>query len=349
MGSYGGVSAYGGPTTREHRGGLDTAGVVVLGACAAWALMTAAARGGRPEGVLLGVLAVAAGYAGGRITGALLPVAAPAVGALAGVALVVLSPHSSRMPDAAAPPGDTAGTAAVLALSAGAACCAAWAAERPRARLALRLLAVATAGTALLVGSVAGCAACAVVLLASSVTPRLTRRAGLIGLAGAVAAAFGGVWAIAWGVLPRGLGGAVRGVLTEHRVALWQDALDLARDHPALGVGPGRFAEVSTAAARSPAVDGRPHSALLQQAAEQGLPGVVLLGAGFCWLLFALYRSRRTTPLVLTAGAALTALTVIAMAGNALSFTTVAVASGLVAGFATAHPLGTELLDHDGA
>ena len=49
---------------------------MVLGACATWSLITAAAHDGRPEGVLLAVLAVAAGYAAGRICGALLPVAA---------------------------------------------------------------------------------------------------------------------------------------------------------------------------------------------------------------------------------------------------------------------------------
>ncbi|OSP40686.1 hypothetical protein B7767_24970, partial [Streptomyces sp. 13-12-16] len=53
----------------ERRIGPDAAGVAVLGACAAWPLITAAVRGGRPEGMLLAVLAVAAGYAAGRIGG----------------------------------------------------------------------------------------------------------------------------------------------------------------------------------------------------------------------------------------------------------------------------------------
>ena len=50
-------------TKRFRRGGR-----LVLGACAAWSLITAAAHDGRPEGVLLAVLAVAAGYAAGRIS-----------------------------------------------------------------------------------------------------------------------------------------------------------------------------------------------------------------------------------------------------------------------------------------
>ncbi|NEA85984.1 hypothetical protein G3I53_07990, partial [Streptomyces sp. SID14436] len=67
-------STAGPETDGVRRTGPDAAGVVVLGACAAWPLITAAARGGRPEGMLLAVLAVAAGYAAGRIGGALLPV-----------------------------------------------------------------------------------------------------------------------------------------------------------------------------------------------------------------------------------------------------------------------------------
>jgi predicted branched-subunit amino acid permease len=77
-------------------------------------------------------------------------------------------------------------------------------------------------------------------------------------------------------------------------------------------------------------------------AAEQGVVGVVLLAAAFCWLLYALWRSRRSTPIVLTAGAALTALAGIAAVGNALSFTMVSVGAGLLAGLATAHPLTEE-------
>ena len=61
----------------DRRNVSDAAGVVVLGACAAWSLISAAMHDGRPEGVLLAILAVAAGYAAGRIGGALLPVAVP--------------------------------------------------------------------------------------------------------------------------------------------------------------------------------------------------------------------------------------------------------------------------------
>src|SRR5262249_16884083 len=127
--------------------------------------------------------------------------------------------------------------------------------------------------------------------------------------------------------------------LSGHRVMLWRDALTLVHQDPAFGAGPGRFGELSPTAAQSLMPDGKPHSAALQQAAEQGVVGVALLAAAFCWVLYALWRTQRPTPIALTAGAALTALAVIASVGNALSFTIVTAGAGLLAGIATVRPL----------
>ncbi|MFJ2902278.1 O-antigen ligase family protein [Streptomyces sp. NPDC087212] len=314
---------------------------MVLGACAAWSLITAGARDGRPEGVLLAVLAVTAGYAAGRISGALLPVAAPSVAALAGLVLTVAVPGLG--PQFTAPLGHVGATAALLALGTGAACAAAWAAQRPAARLLLGALAVVITGTAAVVGSIAGFVACAGVLLCSLAAGRLPGRgAGIVALGVTVAMVTGLIWALAGNVLPEGPADALTGQLTEHRVRLWRDALSLARDHAALGVGPGRFGDLGMTVTGTPVPDGKPHSAPLQLAAEQGIVGVVLLGAGLCWILHALWRSPRATPVVLTAGAALASVAAIAAFGTALSFTAVAVGAGLLAGVATAHPLMEE-------
>lgn len=80
VGSTGMTSTAGATSANERRNVSDAAGVIVLGACAVWSLITAAVHDGRPEGVLLAVLAMAAGYASGRILGAVAPVAAPAPG-----------------------------------------------------------------------------------------------------------------------------------------------------------------------------------------------------------------------------------------------------------------------------
>ncbi|MET8244274.1 O-antigen ligase family protein [Streptomyces sp. NPDC005202] len=327
----------------ERRNVSDAAGVVVLGACATWSLITGALHDGRPEGVLLAVLAVAAGYASGRICAALLPVAAPCAGALVGVGLTMAVPGLAPGPQFAAPLGHAGATAAVLTLSAGAACCAAWAASAPALRLALRALALAIAVTAAALGSTTGFVCCAAVLLCSLAAGRMRHRGPcLAGLALAAAGVTAASWAVAAHALPDGLAVSLEGQLTRHRVQLWQDALHLAHRDAGLGVGPGRFGEFSPTAAQSLQPDGKPHSALLQQAAEQGLVGVVLLAAPYCWVLYALWRTPRPTPVALTAGAALTALAAIAAVGDALSFTAVSVGTGLLAGMATARPLAEE-------
>ncbi|MEU9453473.1 hypothetical protein [Streptomyces sp. NPDC048277] len=323
----------------DRRNVSDTVGVVVLGACAVWPLISAAGRDGRPEGVLLAVLAVAAGYAAGRMSGALLPVAAPCVGALAGLGLAVAMPHVAPGPQFTTPLGHAGAVAALLALATGSACCAAWATPVPALRFGLRMLAagIAVAGAAM--GSAAGCAASAAVLLCSLAAGRMRHRGpGIAGLTLAAALVTGTVWAVAANVLPAGPASALGGPLTEHRVRLWRDALGLAHRNIARGIGPGRFGELSGTASQSLQPDGKPHSAPLQQAAEQGLAGVLLLACVFCWILYALWRSPRSTPVVLTAGAALTALAVIASVGDALSFTTVSAGAGLLAGLATARP-----------
>ncbi|MFJ5263376.1 O-antigen ligase family protein [Streptomyces sp. NPDC088387] len=343
MGSTRSVSAAGAAAEDDRRNVSDAVGVAVLGGCAVWSLITAAAHDGRPEGALLAVLAVAAGHAAGRITGALLPVAAPCAATVAGISLTVAVPHLGPGPQPGPPLGHTGATAALLTLAAGAACCAAWATPVPANRLALRALAAAAAVTAAALGSLTGALACALVLLASIAAGRMQRRgAGIAGLAVAAAAVTGGTWAVAAKILPDGLTLSLEGQLTGHRVELWRDALRMAGQEPMVGVGPGRFGELSPTAVETLASDGKPHSALLQQAAEQGVVGVLLLGAAFGWVLFALWRAARPTPVVLTAGAALTALAVVAAVGNALSFTAVTAGAGLLIGLSTARPLRDE-------
>lgn len=343
MGSTGVTSVADADADGARRSSSDAAGVAVLGACALWSLITAAAHSGRPEGVLLAVLAVAAGYAAGRICGALAPVAAPLTGALAGAALTIGVPHLAPGPQPGAPLGHAGATAALLALATGAACCAAWSTAVPALRPGLWAVAAGIVATAAVLGTTTGVLAGAAVLLWSLAAGRVSHRgAGLAGLAVVAASVTGLTWAVASGALPGGPAASLEGPLTRHRVELWQDALALARQEPAVGVGPGRFGELSATSGASPLSDGKPHSALLQQAAEQGAIGVALLAAAFCWMLYALWRTARPTAVALSAGAALTALASVASVGNALSFTAVSVGAGLLAGLATARPLTAE-------
>ncbi|MET9969518.1 hypothetical protein ABZZ80_27220, partial [Streptomyces sp. NPDC006356] len=253
------TSAAGPDEDSDRRNVSDAAGVVVLGACAAWSLISAAVHDGRPEGVLLAILAVAAGYAAGRISGALLPVAAPCAGALAGVGLTLGVPHLSPGPQIVAPLGHAGATAAVLTLSAGAACCAAWVTAVPTLRLGLRLLAAGIAVTAAVLGSTTGFVACSAVLLCSLAAGHLRHRGvGIAGLALAAASGTGLTWTIAANAVPDGLAAWLEAQLTRHRVELWRDALGMAGREPALGVGPGRFGELCATAGATLPSDGKP-------------------------------------------------------------------------------------------
>ncbi|MFF3491935.1 O-antigen ligase family protein [Streptomyces sp. NPDC002795] len=335
---------------RGHHGASDAAGVAVLGCCAAWALISATARAGRPEGVLLAVLAVIAGYACGRIGGALVPVAASCAVGLGGLCLALTAPYAAPAPDVVTPLGRVGATAALLALSAGALCCAAWSARQRAPRVVLHLLAAGSVVVAAVVDSPAGVTVCAGVVLCSLAAARLRRRAlGLTGLGLATALVAGLGVALAKSALPAGPTASLETWLSHRRILLWHDAVHLAEAHPALGAGPGRFEDLSPTLAQSPLSDGKPHSAVLQVVAEQGLIGVLLLATAYCWLLYVLWRSARSTQVVLAAGAALTAVAAMATVGNALSFTTVTVGVGLLAGIATAEPLTDGPPDDDAA
>lgn len=332
------------PAAHERRDRSDAAGVVVLAAWAVWALTTAAATAGRPEGILLAVLVLGGGYAAGRICGTLLPAASLIAGAGAGFVLALASAH--ELPGASGPAtGGRAGAAvALLVLATGAACCAAWAVRRQDLRIALRAMAVVCVVTAAVLGSGAGAAACAGVLLCSLAAARIRRRGPALSACALAAAAMACLcWATAYRALPTGLTMSLEAGLTSPRLQLWERAAELARADPVLGAGPGRFGELGAGLIPAVPPDAKPHSAPLQIAAEQGVVGVALLAAVFVWLLYALRHSPRATGVVLTAGSALTALAAVAMVGNALSVTSVTAGAGLLAGLATARPYGEEV------
>lgn len=321
-------------------GGVDAAGMALLACCAVWALVCSAGRDARPDGTLLALLAVTAGYAAGRVLGALLPVLTPAVGAVTVLALVLLPPSRLSSGRHAPPLGYHNADAALLVLAVGAACCAAHGAQRARTRAALWLVGAAAAVAALALGSAAGFGAGAATMLCSLAAARVRRRAlGLAGLAAAAVLAVGMSYAITVNALPGGLSASVTGQLTQPRVQLWRQAVTLTRRHPLRGVGPERFAEASEPLPSDTPVDATPQSAPLQVAAEQGVPGVVLLGSAYVWTLCSLGRSPRPTPVVLTAAASLTGLGLLATVDHVLSYAAVTAAAGLLAGLAASRPL----------
>jgi O-antigen ligase len=325
---------------RAHAGAVDAAGMVVLACWGVWVLVCAAGREARPEGTLLALLAVTAGYAAGRVLGAMVATLTLAAGSVV-VVLLVLVPGDRLAAGSAPPLGYHNADAALLVLATGAACCAAWGPGcATTLRAALWLVAAAAAVTALLLGSAAAFAAGTAVLLCSAAAARMRHRLlGLAGLAVAALIAVSANYAVAVDALPAGLSQSLAGQLTAPRVALWHEAVHLAGQHPLRGVGPERFAEESTPLPTDTPTAETPQSAPLQLAAEQGVPGAALLGAAYLWTLCALWRSPQPTPVVLTAGAALTGLGMLATVDHVLSCTAVTAAAGLLAGLATSCPL----------
>ncbi|MFC1434006.1 O-antigen ligase family protein [Streptacidiphilus sp. N1-3] len=350
----------------------DVIGALLLAGCATWTLYTAAGRDTHPEGVLLGLLAVAAGYAGGRVAGAVVPVGAPAVVALAVGAFALLVPGGLSGDPAALPLHDMDADGALLALAVGAACCAAHAAHAAHAehvvsaahaasavsvargegrgqgrrqgrgrgwnRLLLGGLALGITAEALATGSVAGLLACgAALVVAGSATFARRRVPVLVLLALCAGLAAGAPLLLA---RPSGPPGVLSSAtpLADQREALWHDAVHEAAGAPLRGVGPGRFAELSPAAQES-ATPGGASSAVLQAAAEQGIPGVCLLAGSFGWMLWTLRRSPGPTAVVLTAAGALTALAAEAAVSPVLSYPGITAGAGLLVGMATARPL----------
>lgn len=128
---------------------------------------------------------------------------------------------------------------------------------------------------------------------------------------------------------------AVADRLTERRVVLWRDAVDLIEAHPLRGVGPGRFREESPTAKSD--IDALwAHNEFLQLGAETGVPGLALTIAAFGWA-FALLWSAGDARAAIGA-AALAAFGVHATLDYIGHFPAVVVSVAAVVGAAAAKP-----------
>jgi O-antigen ligase len=265
---------------------VRAAGAGLFAAVGAWTLVSTAVSGGHPAGELA-LLAAAAGslVAGNRLARVRRWIVPALVLAAAG-ALAVGAGAISRGP-ARGPFGYANATGGFYALAA-------------FAGLMLVVSSESTAGKALALAGALGCAAVpfAVHAAAASGVAVVLPIAALAGVtAGRPWAGIAAVGALAMLALavtvtlgaihePGGSGG-VESALTGRRVELWHEALQLMGERPVTGVGPVRFAVMSTTA-RGDADARWAHNEFLQQGAETGMPGMVLLVLLFGWALWAL-------------------------------------------------------------
>ncbi len=261
---------------RRRRWALDVAGIALVGLALVWTLLTsldrAVARPGPVIALLVGVtlLVCLPRWVPGDLAERI-----PGVVAIAVAGAMALSfPEVLR---AGGAPTDYANANATLASLGAVAAVVAGTVSVRRARAGWFLVAVALVGAVAATRSVAGLLAltAVAVLALGSVALRSATLAVVGGLV-AVSLSLGVTTAIAAGADPLGFGerSGLRG-------ELWSSALDAAREHPLRGLGPGGYESLAPVSSDG---DFRwAHHGYLQQAADQGIPGLLLLLALFGW------------------------------------------------------------------
>lgn len=319
-------------------------GLVLLAALLGWAQVSSHANGSSAESYSLLLVGCAGAYSAGRLLGrrwAWLVALGVVVGI--GVAFAVNGGSLSGHP--LAPPlhyGNADGALAAL----GAAACVLLATliRHHMVRVLALCTGVAFAVVALLTRSQTGAIAAVAVMIVGGLALLASRWSFVLSLVLPVvvaAVALGSVLlAVAHHPHARTQTKVVHvaeGALSERRVALWHDAVVLTAHHPGVGVGPGRFAEASPVA-RSDKDTAWAHSGWLQQSAEQGVIGVVLLAGAsvWAWVPFVAGARRRQDAGVAVAGsAALGVLLLCASVDYVLHFAALGFVCALLVGAAT--------------
>jgi O-antigen ligase len=317
------------PTRRAERI-ADLVGFALAALALVWVGVVAGEAGSRrsPVVMLVVALVLAVGLGRWRVLGEGTIARFAAVG-IAGAAALT---WPGMLQPAGPPTGYANANATLMALGALAALRAAQTSPR-EARRGWMALAAALATAVAIPTSVAGL----LVLLAALALLGLSASIGraevaVVGAAILTTACLGVTMAIALGGDPLGLAerSGVRG-------DLWAGAVELSRTEQVRGVGPGRFADLN------PVTEDRDlrwaHHGYLQVAAEWGIPGLVLVLAGFGWAWGRLLLTARHAAAPASIGAA--ALLVVALHGTVdyvWHIPVVLVVAALLVGDATRDP-----------
>jgi O-antigen ligase len=318
---------------------LDLVGVVLAAALVLWTWVASAASGGDPEPSVLLVVAAGATVVGARVAGRLHRLTVPGIllAVAAGLAVASSSDILSRAP-LSGPFGYVNAKAAFFAQVALAGLMLTAVSRRPGGRL----LGVTAAAAAFVVPAAsASRAAVALVIIVPLVAlvvagrwgPRVAATScGALLLAGIVGTVGLG-WTYSSNDRNRPVEGAATANLSQRRLVLWQEALHIAAEHPLTGIGPGRFSQVSPTARADR--DARwAHHAFLQEAAEKGWTGLVVLVAVFGWGFARLAVSSGPPPVVALGAASLAVLGLHACADYVMHFAAVPIATAALVGTA---------------
>lgn len=322
---------------------LDVLGLLLAGATITWAAAAAASSGGSSLAFSVLVLASAGALIAGRIVAAARRLLVPTIIVGGAFILSVSTPDVLSAAPLSGPFGYANAKGAFFV----------------QAAIAGLMLATGSRATPVrLLGVAATIAFAAVPFVVRSLTPAalillLPAAAGIASAVAGPKAAITGcaIVFIATLLLTIGLGSAyevgsrsgpvdrvVDSTLTERRIALWHEALVIMSDHPIAGVGIGGF-KLFSPTARSDRDARWTHNSFLQQGAETGLVGLILLILIFLWGFASLSATAGQAFTHVLAAVALAALAIHACVDYVLHFPAVPLTTAALVGAATAnHP-----------
>jgi O-antigen ligase len=329
-------------SSRRLRVVLDGVGALLL-LLSIGSVLIAAGKGGTPGPDVALLIGTAIVLVAGRLLGSVHRGIVPAVVVVRGVAVVASGPLIGGGPLEGAFRYRNA-TGAFCVLATVAALMAAASVPRRWIRFLAILAALAFATVAAFDSAASGLSLLVIVIaLIGLMGPRGVRTS-IVALATLFVVVLAATIVLGAGYRPGGDTVAVR-ALTERRLVLWHEALQIIRAHPG-GVGPGRFSEVSPIASRD--ADARwAHNEFLQQGVELGVLGLVLLLLIVLWGFARLWVHPSPDLFVELGAAALAALSIHACVDYVLHFPAIPLAAAALVGTAQAAPFRRSRRDDD--
>jgi O-antigen ligase len=265
---------------------LDLLGLGLLVAALIWTYVSGWVQGGQPDRVAELLVITAVAYVCGRVAASRSRLAVPGVVALliAIAAVGFASDLMSRGP-LRGPLGYT-NAGAALYLQGAVASLMVFAGAKPGLRAAALAAALAFSLATMLTGSQATNALLALPLVAMLGDSRRAAKKIILVFLALFLMALASTIVVGATHSQRasaeGITGVIDATLSSRRGALWHDAVVLMADNPIVGVGPGRF-RYESPVARSDRDAAWAHNGFLQQAAEGGLPALVLAVSIVVW------------------------------------------------------------------
>lgn len=325
-------------TARMARARLDLAGVLLAAGTVVWTFFAANIAGGSPGPFVALVLASASALVIGRLVASVRPSLVPATIVAAATILAVTTPDVLSSFPLSGPFGYTNAKGAFFVQAAIAGLMVAVVSRSVPVRVFGLAAAIAFGVVPFAAESMTGAALLILPLAALATRASAGGRTAVLGCAVVFLIALMATIAIGSTYDAGDRSGSVNRVvdstLTERRAALWHEALLMMRDQPFTGVGPGRFQALSPTANFDR--DARwAHNSFLQNGAETGAMGLLLLVLLFMWGFGSLGANPTPDNLSVLAAAAIAALGIHASVDYVLHFPAVPLTTAALVGAAS--------------